>query len=235
LGVTGVSSFAVTCRFLATARTLGMLSKVVLRKRFLMPPILAPAKTVLRRKSGEPISHQLYDAFEGYFPAPIETRLRQLNQTFPLKGLFSQIGTDEITMGQWMLYTENCFVGQVVNGGLEQFFDNCPGLIRDAAILLSEYAPREMSDRYAIAAETFIDVIKRHAQNNVDATGDALNPFWAELEDAWRDDDQDRFAVLEATCYKKDRNSDASNWFTQLERRVLDWVLDQPADFREVS
>ncbi|MDJ0820226.1 MAG: DUF4375 domain-containing protein [Paracoccaceae bacterium] len=200
-----------------------------------MPPLLAPADTTLRRNPQEPLSYQLYDTFEDYLSPPIEERLREMNQAYPIKGLSAFVSNGEITKGQWVLYTQTCLVGQITNGGVAQFIDNCPGLILDAEKLLSEFGPKEMQDAYSLAAQRFLDVIGQHARLNPEATGDDLDPFWADLEAAWRDDDEERFQALEDACYAPDRNDDASNWFTQLEKHVLDWVLENPGDFVAAS
>lgn len=200
-----------------------------------MPPLLVPANTVLRRKPDEPLGYQLYDTFEDYFSPEIQERLRKLNQSFPIQGLSAAIVSNEITKGQWLLYTHVCFVGQIVNGGVEQFFDNCPGLILDADKLLTDFGSSDLKEAYSLAAKRFLEVIDHHAGKNPEATGEELSLFYADLDAAWCDDDEDRFRVIESACYARDRDSDASNWFTQLEKRVLDWVLKHPAEFTSAN
>lgn len=195
-----------------------------------MPPLLAPANTALRRKPEEPLSYQLHDTFEDYLTADIEERLRVLNQRYPLSGLSAFIAEGEITKGQWILYTHTCLVGQINNGGLEQFFDNCPGLILDVEKLLSKFGAKEFQDAYALAARGLVGAINRYGADPK-ATGEALRPFWADMEAGLDDCDKELFEALEDVCFAHDRQNDPSNWFTQLERRVLDWVLEHPGEF----
>lgn len=122
-------------------------------------------------------------------------------------------------------------VGQIVNGGVEQFIENCPGLIRDAAQLLDAFGTADLQNAYALALQNFTAVIDYHAGVTPDATGEGLTPFWSDFEQARRDDDEDRFEVIEDACYASDRNDNPSNWITHLEQRVLDWVLDNPREF----
>lgn len=200
-----------------------------------MSLLLVPDNTVLRRKPEEPLSYQLYDCFEDYLSPDIQKRLLELNQSFPLKGLSGFIPAGQITKGQWVLYTHTCLVGQIANGGLEQFIDNCPGLILDAEKLLSEFGSEDLRAAYALAAQDFLAVIARHASNDPAATGDDLDLFWSDLEAASREDDEGRFSAIDDACYAQSREADASNWFTQLEKRILNWVLEHPREFVSAS
>ncbi|MBS8225859.1 DMP19 family protein [Vannielia litorea] len=158
-----------------------------------------------------------------------------MNQSTPRLGLHSRIGTGDITHGQWALYTETCLVGQIVNGGVEQFIENCPGLISDAEKLLAAYGPPALHDAYVKAAAPFLAVIADHAARQSDATGDALAPFHADFEAAWDVVDESLFGPIEASCYAKARDADPENGFTALEDRLLRWVLAYPEEFRQTG
>ncbi|RLJ60501.1 hypothetical protein BCF46_0702 [Litoreibacter meonggei] len=200
-----------------------------------MAVLKVDSNTRLKRKSGEPISYQIHDYFEDYFPRPIEQHVRELNQTFPLATLRSQVAAGNMTEGQWLLYTTVCFSGQVLNGGAEQFFSNCPGLIRDAETVLKDWAPAEFLASYKTAASPLLDVIETHAELSPIAQGGDLGDFWKALETA--DELIDSVAVeeIDTSAYAKNRNEDANNWFTELETKVLDFVEKNPEQFKHLS
>ncbi|MFZ1725256.1 MAG: hypothetical protein WBO29_01950 [Albidovulum sp.] len=200
-----------------------------------MPALKVDANTILKRKLDEPVSYQIYDCFEDYFPKEIEARLRNLNQTFPLAGLHAQIDCGQITKGQWLLYTTVCFTGQVLNGGTEQFFDNCPGLILDVRAVLKNWAPEELLTTYQTAARSNLEVIEAHSKKTPKAEGADLADFWKELEAAGADFDDDAVSLIDASAYSDDRDSNPLNWFTSLETNVLDFVVNNPTDFKRAS
>jgi hypothetical protein len=137
------------------------------------PPGIDPAK---------PASWQLADLYANWLPRPIETHLLDLNQRWPLAGLFPQVERREITLGQWRLYVGACLQGQILNGGVEQFVFNCPGLVRDAKLLTGEVGPDELAKQYEDAIRRTLAVLDKFAAVDTWAEGDALAPLWAAYE-----------------------------------------------------
>lgn len=130
----------------------------------------------------QPASWQLADLFANWLPSPIEAHLRVLNQRWPLAGLFPQVERREVTLGQWRLYVGTCLQGQVLNGGLEQFVFNNPGLVQDAKLLTAAVGPAELASQYEDATRDILAVLDRHAEAELWAEGDALDSMWAEYE-----------------------------------------------------
>ncbi|MBL1434701.1 MAG: DUF4375 domain-containing protein [Rhodobacteraceae bacterium] len=186
-------------------------------------------------KLSEPVSSQIYDFFEDYFPAEIERRMRDLNQTYPLKGLKVEIGRCEITKGQWLLYTTVCLNGQITNGGLVQFFENCPGLVKDALALLQEWADPEFAAAYEKAAKPLLGLIEKHAKKYPDAQGVDLTVFWEEFEIALDSIADEDVSAIETSCYSFDRETNNKNWFNAQDIKVLTFVKENPKDFAKIQ
>lgn len=196
---------------------------------------LVPASTNLKLNSEDPPSYQLHDCFKCYFPRPIEMRLNELNTAYPLAGLFSQIKAGQITKGQWLLYTATCFSGQISNGGAEQFFDNCPGLINDVDKLLQTYGDADFAKAYETAADPFSIVIWEFASTDPSAYGDALKPFWEAIEAAWDNVDESAFSAIENVAYPIDQDTPAIKWFNSMQAKIVEWVLNHPSEFKAAS
>lgn len=199
----------------------------------ILSPLLIERDVRLKLNETEPPSYQLADCFADFFPPEIEERIRGLNQDFPLIGLKPQIAAGQISYGQWLLYTSVCLTGQICNGGVEGFFANCPGLIRDAAVLLEEWAEPELAQAYKTAAEPFLDVIQSHAEAGPTATGKELDEFWGGFEAAFDQFDEDAANKIEVALYDAGRDDDTENWFFALEVRVLDFVLENRGHFQQ--
>lgn len=178
-------------------------------------------------KQNEPTSYQIYDFFEDYFPNEIERHLRELNTTYPVMGLRAQVAAGEITYGQWLLYTTVCFSGQVLNGGLEQFIENCPGLIGDAAAILQDYAKPDFVGAYTAFTRPLLDLIEAHK-----SLGEDLTSFWKEFEIRLDQTDPDTAKTVDEAAYASDRNTNPENWFNNLESRVLEYVLKNPDEYQ---
>nr|WP_166417082.1 DUF4375 domain-containing protein [Cochlodiniinecator piscidefendens] len=138
---------------------------------------------------------------------------------------------DNLTEGQWLLYTTACFSGQVLNGGIEQFFSNCPGLIRDAESVLADWASVEFLTAYKTAAAPLLEVIKRHAELPPVDQEHELADFWTAIEAAEKLIDDVTAAEINTSAYSGDRNENPQNWFTKLETKVLKFVEDNPEQF----
>lgn len=196
---------------------------------------LVPATTNLKLNTEEPSSYQLHDCFECYLPRPIEMRLNELNTTYPIAGLFSQIEAGQITKGQWLLYTATSFSGQISNGGAEQFFGNCPGLINDVDKLLRTYGSADFAIAYETAAKPFNVVIRDFAAIDPDVTGDALKSFWEAIETAWDNVDESAFSAIENVAYPIDQDTPANKWFNSMQTKIVEWVLSHPSEFRAAN
>jgi hypothetical protein len=198
-----------------------------------MPVLKVARATILKCKPTEPVSHQIYDCFEDYFPQPIEQHLRTLNTSQPIIGLRAQIARGEVTQGQWLLYTTVCFTGQVMNSGFEGFLVNCPGLIVDAAMVLRDHGAPAFSAAFERVAAPYLRVIEAHQAAMPGAADEVPDAFWQEIEAAYEQLDLAAAEDIDAIAYASDHNTDAENWFHALEARVLRWVLDHPAEFQE--
>jgi hypothetical protein len=130
----------------------------------------------------QPASWQLADLYANWLPRPIETHLLGLNQRWPLVGLFPHVERREITLGQWRLYVGACLQGQILNGGVEQFVFNCPGLVRDAKLLTGAVGPVELGKQYEEATRGTLEVLDGFASANPWAEGEALDPLWSAYE-----------------------------------------------------
>ncbi|MGO4855540.1 DMP19 family protein [Phaeovulum sp. W22_SRMD_FR3] len=198
-----------------------------------MPVLKVARATILKCKPTEPVSYQICDCFEDYFPQPIEQHLRTLNTRQPVLGLQAQIARGEVTRGQLLLYTTVCFTGQIMNGGLEGFLDNCPGLIADAALVLREHGAPAFSAAFDRVAAPYLRVLDAHRAAMPEGAAEVPDSFWQEIEAAYDQLDLAAAEEIDAIAYAPDRDADAKNWFHALEARVLRYVLDHPAEFQE--
>ncbi len=196
-----------------------------------MPILFAPIGTAIHQENGDPLSHQVYDVFESYLPVNVEAHLRDLNAKQPIAGLDAQISMGELTRGQWRLYTTVCFSGQVMNGGMEGFLYNCPGLVADVRLLLIRFGSPDFSKAYEDAAEPFLDLIDGIPGEARFAEGNELKAFWEGVDAVFDQTDQKKFAPIESHAYAKDRDRDPNNWFFQVDKAVLEWITSKPEQF----
>lgn len=162
-------------------------------KKFQMTIMLCDVGTPPGIDSRQPASWQLADIFSNWLPPPIEAKLRQLNQRWPVDGLYPQIEKREVTRGQWMLYVGACLHGQVLNGGLEQFVFNCPGLMRDARTLTRLIGLAELATGYEEASRGALELLDRFAASGLWLEGEALEPLWAAYEGVELDEDETHY------------------------------------------
>ena len=198
-----------------------------------MPVLRVEPDVILKRDPDQPISYQIYDCFEDYFPPDIQKKVRELNVFFPLASLRSQVAERELTEGQWLLYTCVCFSGPTLNGGVEGFFGNCPGLIRDVELLLEYAALDEFLVTYRLAAKPLLNLIEKYRLQSANATGDELKDFWTEFEAEEEKVDLAAIKKIEMFSFENKQVPLEENWLFLLESRVLQFVLNNPSHFQK--
>jgi hypothetical protein len=87
----------------------------------------------------------------------------------------------QLTHGQRVLYTLAALDGQVQNGGLAQFFWNCPDLVFEAQDALNVLAEEELTGAYDQALEQLIGNQHKWLELRRQAGGDPED-FWRHFE-----------------------------------------------------
>jgi hypothetical protein len=116
---------------------------------------------------------------DGYYEALIDQNERISDQFFSDARLLQRL-----TPGQRMLMQLGAFDGQVKNGGITQFFWNCPGYLFDVADWIACLGVPELLASYERALEALVGKKDR----------------WLALKDEWaRSGDQPRWETFQQT------------------------------------
>src|SRR6185295_2352611 len=90
-----------------------------------------------------------------------------------------------LTRGQRMLFSLSAFDGQVKNGGITQFFWNCPDLIFEVGDSLKALELTELSGLYDRGVDTLIGKKEDWAQLRNKAYRDPQNPDWQSFQKSY--------------------------------------------------
>ena len=133
-----------------------------------------PAKAVPRTASADESPHAIEIVIGAYRAALIYDNEK-------LKTCFEKEGTEwrsELTQGQRMLHALGAFDDQVQNGGVTQFFWNCPDLVFEVSDGLKVLGPAELKEIYDRALEGLVGKKDDWAKLRKQAFRDPANPNW---------------------------------------------------------
>ncbi len=199
-----------------------------------MPVLLMPADTLAKTVSSDPATYQLHDLFGAYIRVgeEIETRLRTLNIQWPLIGLEPRIETGEITEGQFLLYVTTCWHGQLLNGGVFGFLENCPGLVRDARSALRRFAPPAFRTQWEALVEPAHRVLDESAGYDGNPTDPEIAAVWANYEAALDEMDEDRVKQFEDSIYAEGAKDNAEHPVNVFAQGIVDFVVANPGQLK---
>ncbi len=88
------------------------------------------------------------------------------------------------TKGLKLLVWSSFFDGEVCNGGIAQFFWNCPDLVADVCEVFDEFDLNELHKAYEVACDTVMENIDEWLLLRDEAYQDETNPSWLSYRNA---------------------------------------------------
>jgi hypothetical protein len=139
----------------------------------------------------------------------------------------------DATVGQRVLYCLSVFDGQVKNGGITQFFWNCPDLVFDVSDALHSLNVPELTQAYDRAVESLVGKKDKWFELRDQAYKDANHPDWEPFRQSY---DLLNLEGFEEAYYDKHDPSDYSRIVKPglssiLMRQLRDYVVAHPEEF----
>src|SRR5262249_29996697 len=93
--------------------------------------------------------------------------------------------TKELTRGQQLLILLGAFDSQVSNGGVTQFFLDCPGSLFEVADAIEELGAAELVGQYGKALEALVGKKDRWLELRAEWAGAKDNPRWETFQQTY--------------------------------------------------
>ena len=198
-------------------------------------PVLLPAGTDLCTDSTRELDFALADMVEACFAPPVMDRTEMAYEENRYHSPLALRRARLITKGQWLLLVVNELDGQILNGGISQFFQNWPAWIDEVVEVLEELQMWDFREAYIDTiklANPVFDSFKPSQGTSLLSEMRDLDRLGRELRNAIGDGQIDENFMRR---YDNGRNGDWDDdqWSQQIKKRMIAWVADHPGEFRK--